>query len=280
MVNNQRYRWDFIGLSTDTKPTKATSNKVTNGSTYYESNTSKLYVWYDDQWYERKPLGGGGGGGTTDFEELSNRPKYNGAVMTGSTDIPEVETYSDFVGTDGTTAGTAGLVPAPAATDADKFLKSDGTWSDAGGGGEFSKEITQADINWPANNPTDVAVWLLEPGVYHYRGENQFSLLFDSSRTVTSESDAIVFPILDSGTNLRVPIIYRTTDADEWIFDLVYKTGSVPGYSGLYRKFIFGDGIRNNLTTTSATYALDARQGKVLKDLIDNLDARVTALEG
>lgn len=61
MVNNQRYRWDFIGLSTDVKPTKATSLKVTNGSTYYESNTSKLYVWYDDQWYERKPLGGGGG---------------------------------------------------------------------------------------------------------------------------------------------------------------------------------------------------------------------------
>ena len=28
MVNNQRYRWDFIGLSTDTKPTKATSNRL------------------------------------------------------------------------------------------------------------------------------------------------------------------------------------------------------------------------------------------------------------
>lgn len=71
MVNNQRYRWDFIGLSTDTKPTKATSLKVTNGSTYYESNTSKLYVWYDDQWYERKPLGGGGGGGDYTFETFT-----------------------------------------------------------------------------------------------------------------------------------------------------------------------------------------------------------------
>lgn len=44
-------------------------------------------------------------------------------------------TYSNFTGTDGQTAGTAGLVPAPAATDADKFLKSDGTWDTAGGGG-------------------------------------------------------------------------------------------------------------------------------------------------
>lgn len=44
-------------------------------------------------------------------------------------------TYSDFTGTDGTAAGTAGLVPAPATTDAGKFLKADGTWDTAGGGG-------------------------------------------------------------------------------------------------------------------------------------------------
>lgn len=44
-------------------------------------------------------------------------------------------TYSDFIGTDGMAAGTAGLVPAPATTDAGKFLKADGTWDTAGGGG-------------------------------------------------------------------------------------------------------------------------------------------------
>ena len=45
-------------------------------------------------------------------------------------------TYSDFTGTDGTAAGTSGLVPAPATTDAGKFLKADGTWGtvQAGGG--------------------------------------------------------------------------------------------------------------------------------------------------
>ena len=43
-------------------------------------------------------------------------------------------TYSPFTGTDGTAAGTAGLVPAPATTDAGKFLKADGTWDTAGGG--------------------------------------------------------------------------------------------------------------------------------------------------
>ena len=38
-------------------------------------------------------------------------------------------TYSNFTGTDGTTAGAAGLVPAPATTDAGKFLNADGTWA-------------------------------------------------------------------------------------------------------------------------------------------------------
>ena len=45
-------------------------------------------------------------------------------------------TYSNFVGTNGQTAGIAGLVPAPATTDAGKFLKADGTWDTAGGGGD------------------------------------------------------------------------------------------------------------------------------------------------
>ena len=46
-------RWDFIGLSTDEKPTPATSNKVVNGSTFFEADTSKLYFWTNDQWYNK-----------------------------------------------------------------------------------------------------------------------------------------------------------------------------------------------------------------------------------
>lgn len=64
MVTDNHYRWDFIGLSTDDKPTPATSEKVVDGSTFYCSDTSKLYVYCKDNWYERKPLGGGGGGTT------------------------------------------------------------------------------------------------------------------------------------------------------------------------------------------------------------------------
>lgn len=61
----QHYRWDFIGLSSYDKPTPETSEKVVDGSTYYEADTSKLYVYYKDTWYEKTATGGGGGGDIT-----------------------------------------------------------------------------------------------------------------------------------------------------------------------------------------------------------------------
>lgn len=70
MVTENHYRWDFIGLSTDSKPTPSSSYKVVDGSTYYCADNSKLYVWCDSQWYE-KTATGGGGGGDYDFETFT-----------------------------------------------------------------------------------------------------------------------------------------------------------------------------------------------------------------
>ena len=150
MVTDNHYRWDFIQLSTDTKPTPATSPKVVDGSTLYTSDNSKLYVWYKDRWYEKTATGGGGGGGSYtagDGIDITNdvisvdtttiQPKLTaGSNITISDDTISATdtTYSNFTGTDGTSAGASGLVPAPATTDAGKFLKADGTWDTAGGG--------------------------------------------------------------------------------------------------------------------------------------------------
>lgn len=226
----QHYRWDFVGLSTDTKPTPETSEKVVDGSTFYCSDTSKLYVYCKDNWYERKPLGSGGGGTTytagngitingTTIEanqiKTLTEDDAEGEYDDGNTITNYVEAWTlpsgvyykpmgesgdffvsfylddgdptadcidgnsigwfivkneltttsmsildgsglqyyiesdtstgelidsqylnqEFVGTDGTYDGTAGLVPAPSTTDAGKFLKADGTWDVAGGGG-------------------------------------------------------------------------------------------------------------------------------------------------
>lgn len=54
--------------------------------------------------------------------------------ITGTTISATDTTYSNFTGTDGVDAGTAGLVPAPATTDAGKYLKADGTWDTVAAG--------------------------------------------------------------------------------------------------------------------------------------------------
>lgn len=60
-------------------------------------------------------------------------------------------TYSNFTGTDGQTAGAAGLVPAPTVSDVNKYLKSDGTWATVSGGGG-GPSVVQV----PGNSTTDV----------------------------------------------------------------------------------------------------------------------------
>lgn len=56
IANQLHTRWDFLGLSTEgEKPTPSTSTRVVDGSTFFEVDTSKLYIYYKDQWYEIFP---------------------------------------------------------------------------------------------------------------------------------------------------------------------------------------------------------------------------------
>ena len=43
-------RIDFVLLSTDTKPTA----EIKDGSTCYEVNTGKLFIFYKGTWYEQE----------------------------------------------------------------------------------------------------------------------------------------------------------------------------------------------------------------------------------
>ena len=52
MDTQSKTRWDFIGLSTDSKPT-ADDPKVTDGSTFFEADKSELYFWTNNQWYKK-----------------------------------------------------------------------------------------------------------------------------------------------------------------------------------------------------------------------------------
>lgn len=99
-------------------------------------------------------------------------------TINGNTISATDTTYSDFTGTDGLVAGTHGLVPAPATTDADKYLKSDGTWAtvQSGGGDTVVYTLTTTDTGTYANgvlrNSNNERVFGIEVYNNYYNGKN------------------------------------------------------------------------------------------------------------
>ena len=140
----QHYRWDFVGLSTDTKPTPETSEKVVDGSTFYCSDTSKLYVFCKDTWYERKALGGGGGGTTYTAGD--------GIDITDDTISVDTDTIQEKL-----TAGT-GI-----------DITNNTISATGGGGGGGIKFLSASDFNYDDENTgsfNTIAIWLLDDGIY------------------------------------------------------------------------------------------------------------------
>ena len=257
MVTDNHYRWDFIGLSTDNKPTPATSEKVVDGSTFYCSDNSKLYVYCNDRWYEKEATGGG-----TTYTAGSNITISDENVIS-ATDT----TYSDFVGTDGTAAGTAGLVPAPAATDTDKFLKSDGTWALSGGG---IKALSSADYNWHSTGTTDdkIALWKLPSGVYSYTLDIADKVYIDTSTYCSSYMRAGMVSLIIINQSVNGAWIIMATDISGGSFRMgVQQTQGETGTP--LRAFTRIPQVFNDLDHTSQYDALSANQGTVLKGLIE-----------
>jgi len=71
---------------------------------------------------------------------------YNWQLLDGTTGLIPTARLSTFTGADGTNAGTAGIVPAPTATDNDKYLKGDGTWATVSGGSATDVQINGTSI--------------------------------------------------------------------------------------------------------------------------------------
>lgn len=217
----QKYRWDFIGLSTDSKPT-ASSPRVVNGSTYYEADTSKAYVWYNDQWYEKIVTGGGGGSSVN-------------VVQTTGDSVTDV--MSQKATTDGINAakGTA-------------------------------RELTEADYNYPTDNPTSVALWLLEPGLYTKSQDAtvKISTIYSLGKTEVA--------LVGKKGSYGIPVIVYTpkvtTDAGV-SYGRFYLVAKSNGVGSLWNEGL-GAPVVNDLTSSDKIIApLSAAQGAVLNDKIE-----------
>ena len=127
----------------------------------------------------------------------------NNITITSNTISATDTTYSNFIGTDGTSAGDAGLVPAPAITDAGKFLKADGTWDTAGGGGPTVVQTTgtsQTDVmsqNATTNmvySPKQTSTYDNWGAVYIGNKNSHNEVIIDPSTTDTHESYFYALP--------------------------------------------------------------------------------------
>lgn len=122
-----------------------------------------------------------------------------------------------------------------------------------------ARELTTDDYNWPTSNPSKVALWLLDDGVYSF---DNLAVQYTRNISVTTSGLAIVKKAtISSGTGDGQVIYLPTSD-----YSLFIRQLRTDGSGGTMVRI---PTLANNLTTTSPDYALDARQGKVLKDMID-----------
>ena len=217
----QHYRWDFIGLSTDTKPTPETSEKVVDGSTFYCSDNSKLYVYCKDDWYERKPLGEGGGGTTY--------TAGTGIDITDDTISVDTDTIQEKL-----TAGTGIDI-------------TDNTISATGGGSDVTV-LTSADFNYPTDNPDGIALWLLEEGTYKWG--SGLKTYETTSTSHTWVKDCILYLISKGVTSLR----YNNSDG-AWYKIYMTTTGSTYTESKVIIADILSQTIGTSKTDVMSQYA-------------------------
>ena len=130
------------------------------------------------------------------------------SVLDGS-----VAKFYDFTGTDGNDDGTAGLVPAPEATDTGKYLKSDGTWATVSGGGGTTYtatspiDITSDVISHESSGVTAGTYVSTIPSKTSYATFPTITVDANGHITSASNSGLSIYSVNQSSADLNVAFI-------------------------------------------------------------------------
>lgn len=134
---------------------------------------------------------------------------YGLADTVGGTTTSTSVSLTNFVGTSGSN-GRAGLVPAPTTSDANKYLKSDGTWSTVSTGQTYT---AGTNISISAQNAistvgdtiksiiTNTNVWGLNTGVYKVTDGNLYLNPSDASEYISTNGKIYTLLTEKLGTN-------------------------------------------------------------------------------
>ena len=211
-----------------------------------------------------------------------NSTYYRYSTATGQfTYIGTTKQYTNFVGTDGTTAGQAGLVPAPATTDAGKFLKADGTW-DTAGSSSIVELTAGTDYNYPFSSATKTSFHLasLDNGIYKLNcATNDTSLRIAMSGTEINFATGgnpvyAIVGFVHNTNGYRMVTVFGVQEGNG-IICFRQATDSNSSYStasNSSRETVITAGeVLDNLTQSYTRRPLSANQGRILKDLIDSL---------
>lgn len=209
--------------------------------------------------------------------------------ISGTTISATDTTYSNFTGTDGVDAGTSGLVPAPATTDVDKFLKSDGTWKTVSSGTTIPTIKKTDFMGAAAGTYTTIPQIATKLGIdldtqtdpfifYMYNdGTTNWTVYSNGTMALPVKQNAIVKatrnPSNDYSTTKGWDFVvtwcsgkditnYNVGTNTTW-YETKYRIsyGSMPGTEQLRPR-----GTYNALDSSTINYALSAAQGKVLNE--------------
>lgn len=161
------------------------------------------------------------------------------------------------------------------------------------GGGGGATPLTSADYNYHISGTEDdtVALWKMPAGIYEsystgvktgmynpqsYSANAIFVVRHPNSdlSCITAFVGSAIYPDIPSLTSYGggvIDVLVNTTTGE--------RITNLGTYGNSYRLLNTIE-VQDNLTSTRTDIPLSANQGKVLKGLIDNLTARVTALEG
>lgn len=145
------------------------------------------------------------------------------------------------------------------------------------------KALTTDDYDYPTSDPDGIALWTLDEGLY-LTGEGAPGTAFKLYTKTTSsllKSTKVILLVVDIDSNTKAAWFIGGNPAGGGLSGRLegvwgYRIGT-NGTASIVSTSLLTDGnISDSLAVTYGGYTLDARQGKVLKDLIDSLIVKGT----